>query len=557
MAAGHYLAAQIGAQQLADGGNAFDAACAMGFALQVLEPTQNGPAGEAPMLIFDAKSESTFAVSGQGPAPAAASIETMRGLGIELIPPDGLLSAAIPAAIDAWCRLLAQFGTRRFVDVAAPARALAGGGFPMYPFLHVFLKFIAPRFESEWPTSAAVYLPLREIGERQTNPALADFFDQLIDAERDAPGGRESGIEAARNCFYQGAPAEAIERFLEKPVRDVTGDAHTGLLTAHDLAGYQGRVEEPASASYRGTRVFKTGPWGQGPVFLQQLKLLEGFDLAALGSASADALHTWLEVAKLAFADREACYGDPLHVDVPLDTLLSAAYAEQRRPLVDPAAASSELRPGLGALPEGWPLWSRGSGGAPVEPQAIAAAQGRSDTTQLVAADRFGNVISVTPSGGWIPTSPIVPELGFPIGTRLQMAVLDPDHPNALAPGKRPRTTLSPSLAELPDGRRVAFGTPGGDQQDQWTSQFFLNVVDFGFPDLQSAIDAPTVHSEHMPSSFFPRRARARVVSVETRFDPAKRSPSSKRAATVLERKGEWAHGRVLADSHDPARSLL
>jgi gamma-glutamyltranspeptidase/glutathione hydrolase len=270
-----------------------------------------------------------------------------------------------------------------------------------------------------------------------------------------------------------------------------------------------------------------------------------------MGQNSADALHTWLECAKLAFADRESCYGDPRFSDVPLAELLSNSYTDTRHALVDPRRASLELRPGLGRLPRGWPLV--GDGHAPSqEPQALAASRGRGDTTHLDVVDRDGNFVSATPSGAWIPSSPVIPALGFPIGTRAQMFVLDPEHPNALAPGKRPRTTLTPSFAQLEDGRLLAFGTPGGDQQDQWTVQMFLNVVDFAARDLQTAIDAPTVHSLHMPDSFYPRLSSPGAVAAESRI-----------AAHVLEelelrghgvrRSGPWEHGRVLAVSRDPA----
>jgi len=556
VAAGHYLAAQIGAQQLASGGNAADAACAMGAALWVLEPTQNSPGGEVPILVRDARRDRVFAVSGQGPAPAAATIERVKDLGLDLLPPDGFLSAAVPAALDAWCRLLEEFGTRRLADVLEPARALAERGFPMYPYLRVLLDLVAPRFAAEWPTSAAIYLPVRAVGERQTNPPLARWLGSLCAAERAAGGGREAGIRAARDAFYRGAGAEAIERFLAAPVRDASGRAHPGWLGAGDLAGYTGAVEEPLAIDWNDARVFKTGPWGQGPVFLQQLRLLEDTGLEALDAASADALHLWIETAKLAFADRDACYGDPRFADVPMQTLLSREYAARRRALVDPTEASRALRPGMGRLPAGWPLVSSRDAPALTEPGALAAAAGRSDTTQCVAADAWGNVVCATPSGGWIPTSPVVPELGFPVGTRLQMASLDPEHPNALAPGKRPRTTLSPSLARLADGRWLGFGTPGGDQQDQWTSQFFLRVAARGERDLQTAIDAPTVHSEHMPSSFYPRRARPAVVSVELRLDAAVLAELAARGH-VLEHKGPWEHGRVLAAAWDPSSGLL
>ena len=263
VSAGHYLAAQAGAQQLQAGGNAADAACAMGFALAVLEPTQNGLGGEVPILVHDARYDSVFAISGQGPAPVAATIPRMRELGIELIPPDGLLAAAVPASIDAWCQLLERFGTRTLAQVLEPARGMASRGFPMYPFLYVVLKLVAPRFEQDWPSSAEVYLPVRKVGERQTNPALARFLGELAHAERSAGGGREAGIRAARDHFYRGPGAEAIERFLSDPIRDASGEAHAGWLTAHDLAGYEGRVEAPVAIDYRGARVYKPGPWSQ------------------------------------------------------------------------------------------------------------------------------------------------------------------------------------------------------------------------------------------------------------------------------------------------------
>ncbi len=562
VAAGHHLATQIGARMLGEGGNAADAACAMGFALQVLEPTQNGPAGEVPILVYDADADRHVALSGQGPAPAAATLEAMRERGVERIPPDGFLAATVPAALDAWCRLLEEFGTRPLADVVAPARALAERGFPMYPFLRDVLRFCEERFRDEWPSSAEVYLPLRRVGERQTNPPLAAFLGELVDAERAAPGGREAGIRAARDHFYRGEPAERIERFLRAPVRDATGRENAGLLRAADLAAYEGRGEEPVAADYRGARVWKCPPWSQGPVFLQQLRLLEGFDLAAMGRGSADLLHTWIECAKLAYADRDACYADPLFADVPLERLLSRDYAGERRALVDPARASLELRPGIGRLPAGWPLElddlldpSEPQALAAAAPQARAGARGRGDTTQLVAADARGNLVSATPSGGWVMTSPLVPGLGFPVGTRAQMFVLDPEHPNRLEPGKRPRTTLTPSLGRLPDGRRLAFGTPGGDQQDQWTNQFFLELVDLSARDLQEAIDAPTVHSSHMPSSFYPRHAELGRVHAESRIDAGVLAELERRGHRVAT-SGPWEHGRVLAVSHHSSGRL-
>jgi gamma-glutamyltranspeptidase/glutathione hydrolase len=474
-----------------------------------------------------------------------------------------LLAATVPGAFDAWCTLLERFGTRRLTDVIAPARALASRGFPMYPFLRSLLTLIEPRFRSDWATSAAIYSPVPELGQALRNPLLAAFYDQLIAAEATASGGRERGIRAARDSFYRGRHAQSIEAAMRDPVVDASGAAHAGLLRADDLARSHADVEATQSVEYRDAVVHKCGPWSQGPVLLQQLRLLEGFDLAAMGRGSADALHTFAECAKLAFADREACYGDPRHSDIPLERLLSESYADERRRLIDPTRASLDWTPGCGQLPAGWPL-GPAAPRVPLEPQALAASAtqaaappplGRNDTTQCVAADRYGNLVSATPSGGWILTSPVMRDLGFPIGTRAQMFVLDPQHPNAAAPGRRPRTTLSPSLALLPDGRWLAFGTPGGDQQDQWQTHFLLELLDFEAPDLQAAIDAPSAHSSHMPSSFYPRHVEPGRLCIEDRIAATVREELSRRGHDV-QADGPWSHGRLLAAAFSSERGL-
>ncbi len=560
VSAGHYLATSIGARILGDGGNAADAACAMGFALQVLEPHMNGPAGEAPILYYEASSDRYHTISGQGVAPAALTIETFSRLGLDRIPGSGLLAATVPAALDAWCLLLERFGTLSFEAASAPALGLADAGFPVYPFLRDTLLLTEEKFQRQWPTSAALYSPVPPIGARLRNPAWARALGRLADAERGARGTRERGIRAARDAFYLGSIAEEIDAFMRLPTTDDQERSDAGLLGAEDLAIYHGEVEEPISIEYRGARVFKCPPWSQGPVFLQQLRLLEGFDLAGMGFPSTDALHLGIEAAKLAFADRDASYGDPRFADVPLELLLSDEYTSARRPLIDLEAASLEFRPGPGRYPAGWP-WIDEDDLEPAEPQAFAAARGRGDTTQLDAVDSEGNLVAATPSGAWIQSSPVIPSLGFPIGTRAQTFCLDPGHPNALAPGKRPRTTLTPSLALLADGRRIAFGTPGGDQQDQWTLQFFLQLTDFdrdrenGKPDLQQAIDAPTLHTLHLPSSFYPRTAQPGWVAVEARI-PAEVVAGLERRGHRIARSGPWEHGRVMAVARDPGSGL-
>ena len=340
---------------------------------------------------------------------------------------------------------------------------------------------------------------------------------------------------------------------------DVSGRPHRGLLRFEDLAGWRATVEEPVSFEHAGTTVLKAGPWSQGPAFLQQLALLDGTDLAALDTTSPDFVHLLTEAAKLAFADREAWYGDPAHVDVPLDTLLSPSYAEERRSLLGDRAVTDGLHPGS---PDGreprlpsigsQSTASRGAGAG--EPTVSTAGETRGDTCHLDVADRWGNLVSATPSGGWLQSSPVVPGLGFSLSTRAQMFWLEPGLPNSLAPGKRPRTTLSPSLA-LRDGEPwLAFGTPGGDMQDQWSLLFFLRHLHHGL-DLQAAIDAPTWHTTHFPSSFWPRESEPGRLYVESRLGGTSIADLRQRGHDVSVQP-PWSLGRVSAVSRDPDGTL-
>ncbi len=545
--AGHQLAVQAGMRILQAGGNAIDAGVAMGFCLAVLEPPSNGIGGESPMLIHHAASGRTVAINGQGVAPQAATPAYFAQRGITLIPGDGLLAATVPSQVSNFLLALDEFGTLPLAAVLQPAIDLAEVGYPVFHQLARCLTQNTDRFNAEWPGSAALYLPggrAPRWGDRQRNPEWAAAFRRLIEAEREAAqGGRSAGIEAARAVFYSGPIAERIAEFCRtERFRDDTGGHHGGLLTYEDLGAYRSRVEAPATLGYRGVTVCKCGPWSQGPVFLQQLSLLAGFDLGAMGHNCVETIHTIIECTKLAFADREYFYGDPDFVQVPLDRLLSSDYAEARRRLIDPASASPLLQPG-----DGMP-----------RPMRLILGDERSyngDTTHLDCIDAAGNMIAVTPSGGWIQSSPVIPGLGFPLGTRAQMFSLDPEHPNCVAPGKRPRTTLTPSLA-LRDGRPwMVFGTPGGDQQDQWTLQFFLNVVDFGMT-IQEALEAPTFHSQHFPSSFYPRAQYPRRVEMEGRIDARVRAELAVLGHAV-EAVGPWVNGRVLAIARDPDRGLI
>jgi gamma-glutamyltranspeptidase/glutathione hydrolase len=537
VAAGHYLAAAIGLSILEKGGNAVDAGVAAGFALALLKPQNLGIGGEVPILIHLAEQHRSLAINGQGWAPRAATIDWFRQHDISLVPSDGLLPATVPAQFASWCTALQQFGTCSLADALGPAVDLAEGGYPVYTALRNAIAGARDRFVQEWPTSAAIYLsngqPPSE-GSLLRNPDWARTMKGAIDASLGAgSSGREAGIDAALAYFYSGPVAEQAVKFSSgNAFVDDSGRAHAGLLSVEDFADYGANgtsVEDPVRVDYRGVEVLKCGPWSQGPVFLQQLRLLEGVDLARLGHNTADYLHVYLEAAKLAFADRERYYGDPEFVSVPLGLLLSEDYAAERRELIDPLHASLELRPGtlaVAAAPtaQRWPVVT-------------------GDTTHVDAVDRWGNLFSATPSGGWIGSSPVVEGLGFPLGTRGQIFYLDERHANALQPRKRPRTTLSPSMA-LRDGEPwLAFGTPGDDRQDQWSLQFFLNVVDFGM-DLQEALDAPTVHSTHFPRSFYPHEAHPGGVRAESRISSQVLDELSTRGHDVGV-DGPWSHGQV------------
>ena len=340
---------------------------------------------------------------------------------------------------------------------------------------------------------------------------------------------------------------------------DVSGSPHRGVLTGEDMKRWQARVEAPLTFDYRGYTVCKAGPWSQGPVLLQQLALLKGFSLDGVDPVDPEFIHLQVECAKLAYADREKYYGDPEFVDVPMETLLSESYNAERRRLIS-RDASLELRPGsiegfggvVALRHERGERLAVGALGAG-EPTVGRMGQVVGDTVHFDIVDHAGNMISATPSGGWLQSSPVVPALGFCLGTRAQMFWLEDHHPASLAPGKRPRTTLSPTLA-LRDGKPyLAWGSPGGDQQDQWTTQFFLRHVHAGM-NLQEAIDAPAWHSEHFPISFWPRTARPGILVVEERLPEAAIKDLRKRGHKV-EVGPDWSEGRLTAASRiDPLR---
>jgi len=544
---GHYLASRIGLHILEEGGNAVDAGVAMGFALAVLEPYIYGIGGEVPILIYLADEKRVVSLSGQGPAPQRATIEWFRKNRIETIPGDGLLAAAVPDAVSTWIAALSRFGTMRLAQVLSPAMDLAERGFPMFGRLASAFERSKEQFLEKWPSSARAYLPdgrVPAVGEIYVQKDLAGMFAMLVEAEsRERRRGRREALQAAHDVFYKGEIAKRIITFItESRLPDSTGTLHGGLIAKEDLSRYATRVEDPVTANYRGYDVFKCGPWSQGPVFLQQLTIMEGFDLASLGHNSPEYIHLLIETAKLAFADREKYYGDPDFVDVPLDILLSKAYAAKRRTLIDPECASLELRPG---------------NAPPVKPRERKGGLDihKGDTTHLDAADQWGNMMSATPSGGWFRSSPVIEGLGFPLGTRMQMFYLDKGHANALSPGKRPRTTLTPTIV-LKDGRPfMALGTPGADQQDQWSLQFFINCVDFSM-NMQVAVDAPTFHTSHFPASFHPHSAQPGIMHLESRI-PESTIAALRGKGHTVEVGGDWSHGRVLGIRFDADSGVL
>ena len=553
VACGHYLASLAGMRMRDLGGNAIDAGVAMAFAQAVLEFQSYGFGGEMPILIYSAVAGEVVAINGNMRAPAAATIDWFRSRGISLIPGDGFLPAGVCAAPDALVTALDRYGRLTLKQVLAPAIELAADGFPLYEGMRNRIASSEQRFRTEWPTSAGLLLPggrVPPVGETWRNPDLARTFEKLVEAEHNARSqGRSAALRAARDRFYKGDIARQIVAFQrETTVRDANGFESTGLLTEEDFAIFETRVEEPVTVNYRGYDVYKCGPWSQGPVFLQQLTLLEGFDLKVLGHNSADAIHLITEAAKLAFADRERYYGDPEFVAVPLRGLLSKAYAAARRDLIDPRRASLELRPGN-------PYPYEGSDRQPdLSPLRVRA---RDDgTTGTRAVDEEGNMFSATPSGGWLYSSPVIPGLGFCLSTRGQIFWLDDaDHPNALRPRKRPRTTLSPSLVMKGNRPCMVFGTPGVDNQDQWTLQFFLNMVDYGM-DVQDAIDAPSFHSTHFPSSFYPRKANPGELVIEARVPSAVCDDLRARGHAVKVVPG-WTLNFTTAVVFDPDRRLI
>ena len=524
----HWIASAAGMAMLERGGNAFDAAVAAGLVLQIVEPHLNGPGGELPAILWSASREKVEVICAQGPAPARATIAHYREQGLTAVPGDGLLATVIPGAWDGWMLMLRDHGRLPLRAVLEPAIHYAEHGHPCLKRVADTISGLGAFFRDNWPSSYATWLPAGQApapGGLLRNPVLAQTYRRIL-AEAEGRSGREAQIEAARDAFYRGFVAEEIGDWLGRTeLPDSEGRPQRAVLTAEDLAGYAARIESPVWFDYKGWQLAKCGPWSQGPVLLQSLALLAGTDLAGLDPQGAPFIHLVTEAMKLAYADREVYYTDPDFVTVPLTGLLSEDYNRARRALLG-ADASRDLRPGL--LP-GYEAQHRAmadaldrlssTDGAVYEPTMAHLARKRGDTVHVDVIDAEGNMVSATPSGGWLQSSPVIPGLGFCLNTRAQMFWLEEGLPGSLAPGKRPRTTLSPTLA-LHEGRpAMVFGTPGGDQQDQWQLIFFLYVAQFGMG-LQQALDAPLFHTTHFPASFYPRSRSPGQIMVEESVGP-------------------------------------
>jgi gamma-glutamyltranspeptidase/glutathione hydrolase len=560
VAAGSPLTAEAGLRLLEQGGNAVDAGCASVLAASCIEFSHFSLGGEIPIII-KLKDGQPSVINGQGTAPRLATREfflerakhpadpnepvyrgapeyvsiAAGGSHPGLIPSSGVLAATVPGVLDAVVTALDQFGTKLLAQVMQPAIELADG-FPIDE-LRVHYIELTRKIIERWPTSARIFLPNGQApkpGDVFRQPDLARMLREIVAAEQQAAiahpgaGGRHAGLLAARDCFYKGPIAKRISDFSE---------ADGGLLRAGDMSAFHAKVEQPAKTNYRGYEVYKTGFFAQGPVMLEMLNLLEGYDLRAMGHNSPDYIHTLTETMKLAFADRDRYYGDPDFVRVPGAELLSKDYAAARRALIDPDHASMEQRPGdpfsgRPVLPDNSQPGLTGSSSVPEAARAH-------DTTCVNVIDKDGNLFTATPSGAWLP-GVVAGDTGMMLSSRLQSFLLTEGHPNVLEPGKRPRVTLSPTMV-LKDGKPfVILSTPGGDNQDQALIQVLLNVIDFGM-NVQEAVEAARFDTLHFVSSFDDHRFNPGVLELEDRI-PAKTIEALRSRGHKIDVQTGWAN---------------
>ena len=518
------------------GGNAIDAGVTAAMALAVLQPDVVSFAGVAPTLVYLKAEKKVVSLAGLGYWPAATDVARLRAVGGKSVP-EGILRQIVPAAPATHIAALQRFGTLSFEQAAAPALQLARDGFYMYPELRDSLEIHAKEID-RYAENKSIFRPdgkTPPVGARLRQANLARTIERMIEAERRAPGDRAAKLRAAHDCFYKGSIADDIAAFHRK---------HDGFMTKDDLAGFEAPVEPGISARYRGYDVHSCDVWCQGIVLLESLKILEGFDLRALGWNSVPYLHSIAEAMNLAFSDREAYVGDPKFIDVPTARLLSSEYASAQRARINAAKAFGRMpEPGLSATSH-QPRASKG--------QVPAAA----DTIYCCVVDKDGNAFSATPSDTMYDT-PMVDGLGFAPSARGTQGRLDPDHALFVEPGKRPRLTPNPALA-LRDGEfAMAWGTPGGDVQCASMLQVFLSVSEFGMP-VQQAIEAPRVAPFSFPNSFSPNAYFPGRLCIESRFSPE--------TIAALENMGHdvevwpeksWSMGCVCAIVRDPSTGML
>src|SRR6266480_520712 len=539
VAGGQPLSVEAGMRILQHGGNAVDAGVATILAASVIEFSHFSFGGEVPILI-KLKGREVAVVEGMGTAPAKATREffvnraqqrgavttatapdssatlragngnqdmpTMAGARSGMIPSTGPLAATVPAVLDACVTALDQFGTKSLAEVMQPAIELADG-FPIDELRVQYIETRAPIL-SQWPEAKQIFLPhgeVPQVGDIFVQADLASTMRAIVRAERRATrNGRHAGLMAARDYFYRGPIGKRIGDYMQ---------THGGLLAAADLAGWHAKVGAPAKGVYRGYEIYKTGFWAQGPMMIEVLNVLEGYDLKKMGQNSSEYIHTVTEALKLGFADRDRFYGDPNFVRVPAQQLLSKDYAAMRRALIDQSLASLAQRPGDPVNMK--PLLASAttiSYNAPPLPENEKA----NDTTCVNVIDKEGNMFSATPSGAWLPAV-VAGDTGVLMGQRLQSALTDPNSPNVVAPGKRPRITLTPTVV-LKDGQPfMILSTPGGDNQDQALLQVLLNVIEFGL-NPQEAVEAPRFDTQHYVSSFDDHEFLPGVLNIEARI---------------------------------------
>ena len=554
----HWLASATGMAVLEKGGNAFDAAVACGMVLQVAEPHLVGPGGELPAILWSAREKKVRVLCGQGPAPKLATQAHFKKLGLDKVPGAGHLPVVVPGAFDGWMTLLADYGTFKLRDIMSYAILYAEEGIPVLAKMAAAINTMAPVFRDEWTGNGQLYLKDGKgpkVGELHKNPDLGRLYRRILDNAEKASGDRIKQIENARAQWYRGWLAEAIDKFSRTAVLDTTGERNVGLLRADDLASYRATYEEPLTTTYGDLTVCKMSFWSQGPAMLQQINMLEKMDVGSMPIDGPDFVHTLTEVTKLAMADRDAWFGDPKFFDIPGAALISKAYADERRKLVS-GKASMDLRPGApgGRKPDFDHILNLDTSPGPMgfmvlgEPSQIPDIR-PGDTVHFDIIDKDGNFISATPSGAWLSSTPVIPGLGICLSSRGQQFFMHESSPNAIGPGKRPRITLSPTMALRGGEPWLIWGTPGGDQQDQWITQVFMRIVEHGL-NLQQAIDAPAFHSEHFPNSFYPHGRKPGRLVVESRFPEATIAELKRRGHDIVVNEA-WSEGRITAAARE------